>query len=43
MAEAGFDEWVRRLPEDDASDMVDLNAGTTVRWTPGRGWVESAE
>lgn len=38
--EVGFDEWVRGLPEEDASKLVDPGAGTPVRWVPGEGWVE---
>ena len=37
-AEAGFEEWASSLPEEDAADLVDLRAGTEVRWVPGEGW-----
>ena len=43
VAEEGFDEWARNLPEEDASMLVDMQAGTPVRWVPGKGWVEVAE
>jgi hypothetical protein len=43
LAEAGFDEWVRSLPAEHASDLVDLKAGTPVRWIPGEGWVEAGK
>lgn len=43
LAEAGFEEWVRSLPAEDASELVDLKAGTPVRWVPGEGWVEASE
>jgi hypothetical protein len=43
LAEAGFDEWARSLPAEDAAELVDLQAGTPVRWVPGEGWVEAAE
>lgn len=33
----GFDEWSRRLPNDDAQTLVDTSAGTPVRWVPGPG------
>ena len=40
VAEAGIGEWGRRLPPDDASDLVDIHGGTPVQWTPGKGWTE---
>jgi Arc/MetJ-type ribon-helix-helix transcriptional regulator len=40
LADAGFEEWATRLPEEKASDLVDLRAGRSVRWVPGRGWLE---
>lgn len=40
LTEAGFNDWARSLPEEDAGDLVDVQAGTPVRWTPGRGWVK---
>ena len=43
LAEAGFDEWARSLPAEDATALVDMQAGTPVRWVPGEGWVEAAE
>jgi hypothetical protein len=43
MVEAGFDDWARCLPGDDANQLVDVNTGTAVRWVPGEGWVESEE
>jgi flagellar biosynthesis/type III secretory pathway protein FliH len=43
LAEAGFDEWAKSLPAEDASELVDVQAGTPVRWVPGKGWVEVAE
>jgi hypothetical protein len=41
VAEAGIDEWGERLPEEDASGLVDPRAGKPVRWVPGEGWVEA--
>ena len=43
LAEAGFDEWAGALPDEDAADLVDMNAGTPVRWVPGEGWVEASK
>jgi hypothetical protein len=38
LAEAGFDDWVRGLPVERCEDLVDVSAGTPVRWTPEAGW-----
>lgn len=43
LAEVGFDEWAGGLPEEDAADLVDMKAGTPIRWVPGEGWVEASE
>ncbi len=43
LAEEGFDEWAGGLPEDDAADLVDVKAGTPIRWVPGEGWVEGSQ
>jgi hypothetical protein len=40
LAEAGFDDWAGRLPDEKTSDLVDLRTGRAVRWVPGRGWIE---
>ncbi len=40
LAEAGFADWATRLPDEEASDLVDVRAGRSVRWVPGRGWIE---
>jgi post-segregation antitoxin (ccd killing protein) len=40
LADAGFDDWVSRMPAEKASDLLDLRAGRRVRWVPGRGWAE---
>lgn len=42
VAEAGFRDWASGLPDEEASDLIDLNAGHAVRWTP-EGWVEVDE
>ena len=41
LADAGFDEWAGSLPGDEATNLVDLQAGTAVRWVLGEGWVET--
>lgn len=43
LADQGFEEWMRGLPEEDADAIVDSNAGRPVRWVPGEGWVEGRE
>jgi Arc/MetJ-type ribon-helix-helix transcriptional regulator len=43
LAEAGFGEWASGLPEEDAADLVDMRAGTPVRWVAGEGWVEASK
>jgi Arc/MetJ-type ribon-helix-helix transcriptional regulator len=40
LADAGLAEWGARLPDEEASDLVDIRAGRAVRWVPGRGWLE---
>lgn len=39
MAQAGIAEWIGALPEGD-EDPVDIKAGETVQWIPGKGWVK---
>ncbi len=41
LAEAGFEEWASSLPEEDAAGLVDVRAGTEVRWVPGTGWTQT--
>ena len=41
IAEVGFEEWARGLSGEKASDLVDVQAGRSVRWVPGRGWLEA--
>ena len=41
LAEAGFAEWAASLPDEDAAGLVELGAGTEVRWVPGEGWTEA--
>jgi len=43
LAEQGFEEWSRGLPEEDAEALVDMSAGKPIRWVPGKGWVEGRE
>jgi hypothetical protein len=40
LSEAGFQDWASSLPEEDAAGLVDLLAGTEVRWVSGEGWTE---
>jgi len=40
LAEQGFEEWSRSLPDEDSEALVDSSAGRPVRWVPGEGWVE---
>ncbi len=37
LAEAGLEDWVKGLPDEDAS-LVDPKAAKPVKWIPGRGW-----
>lgn len=39
LADAGLDDWGSSLPEGDEG-LVDMSAGTPVRWVEGEGWVE---
>jgi len=41
LADAGFDDWAARLPDEKASDLLDLRVGRSVRWVPGRGWTDA--
>jgi Arc/MetJ-type ribon-helix-helix transcriptional regulator len=43
LAEQGFEEWTRGLPEEDTEALVDRSAGKPVRWVLGEGWVEGRE
>ena len=43
LAELGFEEWARSLPEEDTEALLDSSLGTPVRWVPGEGWVEGHE
>ena len=36
--DAGFQEWVSSLPDEDVAGLVNLENGTEVRWIPGEGW-----
>lgn len=42
-SDEGFAEWANSLPAEDVSDLVDLDAGTPVRWIPGSGWEMESE
>ena len=43
LAEQGFEEWSRGLPEEDTEALVDMSAGKPIRWVRGKGWVEGRE
>ncbi len=38
LADAGLEEWVSVLTEEDPGTLVNVQAGTEVRWVPGVGW-----
>jgi len=40
LADAGLSEWGSGLPDESASELVDLRAGRAVRWVRGRGWLD---
>ncbi|HEY1337131.1 MAG TPA: ribbon-helix-helix domain-containing protein [Bryobacteraceae bacterium] len=40
LAAQDFEEWSRSLPEEDTEALLDSQAGKTVRWMPGEGWIE---
>ena len=40
LAELGLAERARQLPPDDGADLVDLQGGMPIRWTPDQGWAE---
>jgi hypothetical protein len=41
LAGLGLADWAAGLPSDDEG-LVDVDAGTPVRWIQGRGWVEES-
>lgn len=43
LAEVGFDQWAEGLPQEDVSELLDLEAGSGVEWRSGEGWVEVSE
>jgi hypothetical protein len=43
LAEQGFEEWTRGLPDEDSEAFVDSSAGKPVRWLLGEGWLEGRE
>ena len=40
LVDAGLSDWVSDLPGDEA--LVDVNAGTPVRWVEGQGWTKAS-
>jgi hypothetical protein len=43
LADQGFEEWARGLPEEDTEALLDGAVGKPVRWVSGEGWVEGRE
>lgn len=41
LEETGFADWSASLPADD-DGLVDVSAGTAVRWVEGQGWVQES-
>ena len=39
LADVGLAEWAATLPQHD-DGLVDVRAGTAVRWVEGQGWME---
>ncbi len=39
LADAGFAEWVEGAT-DEAGDLLGLESGTPITWSPGSGWVK---
>jgi post-segregation antitoxin (ccd killing protein) len=40
LVDTDLTDWTSDLPDDEA--LVDLSAGTAVRWIEGRGWVKES-
>lgn len=40
LADMGLGDWVADLPNDEA--LVDVDAGTVVRWVEGQGWIRES-
>ena len=40
LADAGLEDWTADLPADEG--LVDVTAGTAVRWVEGQGWVKES-
>jgi hypothetical protein len=43
LAQAGFDDWASRLPNEDVDELVDVRTGTGVKWIAGRGWLKAGK
>jgi hypothetical protein len=41
LADAGLGDWTADLPDDDEA-LVDVTAGTAIRWVEGQGWVKES-
>lgn len=40
LVDMGLSDWVSDLPSDEA--LVDISAGTPVRWVEGQGWIKES-
>jgi hypothetical protein len=40
MLEEDFETWAGTVADKESTDLVDMNAGRSVHWVPGTGWVE---
>jgi Arc/MetJ-type ribon-helix-helix transcriptional regulator len=40
LAEQGYEDWFRGLPDEDTESLVETGLGTPVSWIPGEGWKE---
>lgn len=43
LEQAGLKEWFSALPEEDVSELVDVEGGTPIRWVHGKGWLRGEE
>ena len=43
LAEAGFDDWAARLPDEDTDGLVEPLREEPIRWRPDEGWTETDE
>ena len=43
MTDEGLIAWLEGLPEEEEADLLDVSAGTAVRWREGEGWTPAEE